>query len=253
MRAPIPAATVTTTAMPASAVYAAVRSGCSAGLLELLLSHGADPDQPGPDGRSPFTLAAVEGRADLADLLLRYGANDDSTDTDRFLAACQRADRAAVQQQLTQDPGLSGRLTGEQQAAALILAADVGHTEALALMLDLGFPVGARDGDDGATALHAAAYHGSADVVRLLLARGADLEARDATWDSPPLDWAIVGSGERPAGNPRPDWIAVVQVLLEAGASTAGVTLSPDDPKPPSPEVAALLRQVMSPRAVTDQ
>ena len=172
---------------------------------------------------------------------------------DRFLAACQRADRAAVQQQLTQDPGLSGRLTGEQQAAALIRAADVGHTEALALMLDLGFPVGARDGDDGATALHAAAYHGSADVVRLLLARGADLEARDATWDSPPLDWAMVGSGERPAGNPRPDWIAVVQALLEAGASTAGVTLSPDDPKPPSPEVAALLRQVMSPRAVTDQ
>ena len=237
----------------ASAAYAAVRSGCSAGLLELLLSHGADPDQTGPDGRSPFTLATVEGRADLADLLLRYGAVDDSTDIDRFLAACQRADRAAVQQQLTQDPGLSGRLTGEQQAAALIRAADVGHTEALTLMLDLGFPVGARDGDDGATALHAAAYHGSADVVRLLLARGADLEARDATWDSPPLDWAMVGSGERPAGNPRPDWIAVVQALLEAGASTAGVTLSPDDPKPPSPEVAALLRQVMSPRAATDQ
>jgi Ankyrin repeats (many copies) len=119
-------------------------------------------------------------------------------------------------------------------------------------MLDLGFPVGAHDGDDGATALHAAAYHGSADVVRLLLARGADLEARDATWDSPPLDWALVGSGERPGGNPSPDWIAVVQVLLEAGASTAGITLSPDDPKPPSPEVAALLRQAMSPRAVTD-
>jgi ankyrin repeat protein len=224
-----------------------VRSGCSAELLELLLSHGADQDQPGPDGRSPFTLAAVEGRADLADLLLRYGAVDDSTDTDRFMAACQRADRAAVQRQLTQDPGLSGRLTGEQQAAALIRAADVGHTEAVALMLDLGFPVGAHDSDDGATALHAAAYHGSAEVVQLLLARGADLEARDATWDSPPLEWAMVGSGERPADNPRPDWIAVVQALLEAGASTAGLTLSPDDPKPPSPEVAALLRQAMSP------
>ena len=112
-------------------------------------------------------------------------------------------------------------------------------------MLDLGFAVDARDGDnDGATALHAAAYHGSADAVRLLLARGADLEARDTTYDSTPLDWAAVGSGERPATNRSPDWIATVQALLDAGASTEEITLSPDAQKPPSPEVAALLRSI---------
>jgi hypothetical protein len=44
----------------------------------------------------------------LADLLLRYGAVDDSTDTDRLLAACQRADQAAVTALLAQDPGLPG-------------------------------------------------------------------------------------------------------------------------------------------------
>jgi hypothetical protein len=33
-----------------------------------------------------------------------------------------------------------------------------------------------------------------------------------------------------------------VQALLDAGASLDGLTLSPDDPKPPSEEVAALLR-----------
>ena len=114
-------------------------------------------------------------------------------------------------------------------------------------MLDLGFPVGARGGDHGGTALHAAAYCGSAGAVRLLLDRGANLEARDATWNSPPLDWAAVGSGERPATNPRPDWIATVAALLEAGASTEGITLSPDEPKQPSPDVAALLRQARRP------
>ena len=72
---------------PASAAYEVVRSGCSAELAELMLAHGADPDRPGPDGRSPYTLAILQGRADLADLLRRYGAVDDSTDTDRFLAA----------------------------------------------------------------------------------------------------------------------------------------------------------------------
>jgi hypothetical protein len=231
---------------PASAVWEAVQSGCSAELLDLLLAHGAKPSRPGQGGRSAYTLARVQGRDDLADLLLRYGAVDDSTDTDRLLAACQRADQAAVTALLAQDPGLSARLGEAQQAAALIRAADTGHPAALALMLDLGFPVDARGGDDdGGTALHAAAYSGSADAVRLLLDRGADLDARDATWDSPPLDWAAVGSGERPVTSRRPDWIATVQALLEAGASTDNITLSPDEPKQPSPEVATLLRQAM--------
>jgi ankyrin repeat protein len=235
---------------PAAAVYAAVRAGCSAELIELLLVHGADPDQPGPDGRPPYILATVQGRADLVGLLRRYGAADDTdslADTDRLLAALQHADRAAVGEQLAQDPGLPGRLGEEQQAAALIHAAETGHTAALRLMLDVGFGVNAHGADDRGTALHAAAYAGSADAVRLLLDRGADLAARDGTWDSPPLDWAMVGSGERPATNPRPDWIATVQALLDAGASTQDITLSPDQPKPPSPEIAALLRQAMSP------
>jgi ankyrin repeat protein len=213
----------------------------------LLLAHGAEPGRPGPDGRSPYTLARLEGRDDLADVLLRYGAADDTTDTDRLLAALQHADRAAVTEQLAEDPGLPGRLTDEQRAAALTRAAEAGHAAALALMLDLGFPVSLRDGgNNGATALHAAAYHGSAGAVRLLIDRGADLEARDTTYDSPPLDWAAVGSGERPRRNPSPDWIATVQALLDAGASTADITLSPDDPKPPSPEVAALLRRAIT-------
>ena len=232
---------------PASAAYEAVRHGGSAELLESLLAHGADPGRPGPDGRSPYTLASLQGRDDLAGVLLRYGAADDTSDTDRFLAALQHADQDAVREQLARDPGLLDRLTPEQRAAALTRAAEAGHAAALALMLDLGIPVNARDGEnDGATALHAAAYHGSDGAVRLLLARGADLEARDATYDSPPLDWAIVGSGERPRANPDADWIATVQALLDAGAATAEITLSPDDPKPPSPEVAALLRGVMS-------
>jgi ankyrin repeat protein len=233
---------------PASAAYEAVRHGCSAELVELLLAHGAEPGRPGSDGRSPYTLARLQGRDDLADILLRYGAADDTTDIDRFLAGLQHADQAAVQEQLAQDHGLLDRLTVEQQAAALTRAAETGHAAALALMLDLGFPVDARDGDnDGATPLHAAAYHGSADAVRLLLARGADLEARDTTYDSTPLDWAAVGSGERPGTNPRPDWTAAIQALLDAGASTESITLSPDEPKQPSPEVAALLKQATIP------
>jgi ankyrin repeat protein len=226
---------------PTPAVYAAVRADCATDLVELLLAHGAEPDLPGPDGRSPHALATSEGRADLAALLRRYGAADDATEIDRFLSACQRADRAEVQRQVTRDPGLPGRLTAEQQGEAIVRAAEAGQTAAVGLMLDQGFPVGAR-GEDGGTALHAAAYSGSADTVRLLIDRGADLEARDTTWDSIPLDWAAVGSGERPASNPRADWVATVRALIEAGSSIEGITLSADEPKQPSADVAELLR-----------
>ena len=120
-------------------------------------------------------------------------------------------------------------------------AAEAGNEPAVSLMLDLGFPIDVRR-DDGATALHAAAYAGSAPVVRLLLDRGADPEAPDGQWESPALEWAVIGSGFRPKTSPHPDWITTVRVLIEAGASTQGLSLSPDAQKPPSPEVAELLR-----------
>lgn len=226
---------------PSAAVYAAVTAGCSTELVELLLAHGAEPGAPGPGGRSPHAVATAQGRADLAALLRRYGADDDATSIDRFLSACQRADLADVRQQVARDAGLPGRLTAEQQGEAIQHASAAGHTAAVRLMLDLGFPIEARGGD-GNTALHTAAYAGSADSVRLLIDRGADVEARDTHWDSTPLEWAAVGSGERPASNPRPDWVATVRALIEAGASIGGITLSADDPKPPSAAVAEFLR-----------
>lgn len=225
---------------PASVVYAAVDAPTE--LVELLLSHGARPDGPGPDGRSPMALASVRGRPDLAELLARHGARDDTTASERFVAACMRADRAAAEAQVAGDPGLIDRLD-ETERAALVQAAGAGNIAAVALMLDLGIPIGSRSSrDDGATALHVAAWTGSAEVVTLLIERGADLEAPDTTFQSSPLGWAIVGSGERPRSNPSPDWIATVRTLLDAGASIQAITLSPDDAKPPSAEVAQLLR-----------
>jgi hypothetical protein len=180
------------------------------------------------------------GRADIVQLLEQHGAGAGVTGTDRFLSACRQEDHAEAERLMRHNPGLTGQLSSADHAA-LVEAAGQGRAGAVRLMLDAGFPLDAR-GEDGATALHAAAYSGSASTVRLLLDRGADIEARDTSWDSTPLDWAKIGSGERPRDNPSPDWIATVRTLIEAGASTAEVTLSPDDLKPPSSEIAELLR-----------
>lgn len=226
---------------PLAPVYAAVRFGCPADLVELLLERGGDPDASAADGTSAYRLAVRHGRADLADLLQRHGARDTATAIDRLLDACLRADRQAVNRLLLDHPGLTDRLT-DADHAALVRAADHGNADAVGLMLDLGFPIDTRtheDGDgNGATALHAAAGAGSVHVVRLLLDRGADIDARDTTWHSPPLHWATVGSGLRLGNAPHPDWTATTQALIAAGASLDGAWI---DGKPPSPEVAQLL------------
>lgn len=237
-RQPIPAdsmAEVDPSTPPVPAVYAAIEFDCGSELIELLLRHGADPVE---GGRSSYRLAVRRARTDLMPVLRRFGAEDDATATDHLLGACLRADRAEAQRILGEHPGLLDRLTGEERAT-IAHAADRGDADAVALMLDLGFPIDARVGDDGITVLHAAAASGSAGTVRLLIRRGADLEARDATWDSTPLVWATVGSGLNLGHDPGPDWPATVQALIDAGASTEDAWVGG---KPPSDEVAAVLR-----------
>jgi ankyrin repeat protein len=227
---------------PVPPLAAAVELDAGPDLTGLLLAYGAAPDVPGWDGRTPYQQAVRTGQDQVAELLARHGASTTLTPADRFVGACRRADRAAAMAVLAATPNLIAQLTAEDHRI-LTDAASHGHTEAVRFMLDHGFPPGTRsEQDDGATALHLAAAAGSVSTVRLLLDRGADLEARDTSWDSTPLEWAIVGSGMQLGHAPDPDWPATVRVLLDAGASTDGIVRSPDDPKPPSPEVAALLR-----------
>jgi ankyrin repeat protein len=228
---------------PIGAVAAAIECDCSAELIALLLKHGGDPNAPGRDGSSPVRLATRRGRTDVAELLARYGANDRATEVDRFLAACIHADRDQARRLLGDHPDLLGRLSDEDRGS-MIAAAGYGDIEAVRLMLELGFPVTTRAGEHGCTALHAAALSGSAELIRLLIDAGADLEARDATWNSTPLDWAVVGSGlgrgdANSRHNPHADFVATVRTLIDAGASLEDIRPSPD--KPPSSDVLALL------------
>ncbi len=209
----------------------------SPAVVEALLAAGADPNTVGRDGLSARRIAVRRGRDDVAAVLTRYGAVDDATDTDRLLGVCRRGDRQEARRLLAEYPDLPGRLIRDDHAA-FVDAAEYAGVGPVALMLDLGFPVGVYRSVDGATALHAASYAGRLDVVRLLLDRGADIDTTDRQWGSTPLAWATVGSGERPAYSPDGDWPATVSLLLAAGASRDGAWVGG---KPPSDEVAVLL------------
>src|SRR6185437_4334007 len=208
--------------------------------VAILLAGGADPDAPGPDGRSARRRALAAGVAATVELL--GGGGDDPVA--RLLEAILTGDGDAARDLAAADPGLVDRLEPADQAA-LVAAAEHGNLASVGLMLELGFPIEARRAgtdEDGATALHAAAYAGATDTVALLLDHGADLGARDTRWQSQPLEWALVGSGEAPDSAPAPDWVATVTLLLDAGASLDDVTFNPDEPKQPSPAVLELLR-----------
>jgi ankyrin repeat protein len=208
--------------------------------VAVLLAAGADPDALGPDGRSARRRALTAGVAATVELLGGGGADP----VDRLLEAIITGDGGAARGLAAADPGLVDRLEPADRAA-LVAAAEHGNLVSVGLMLELGFPIEARReaiDEDGATALHAAAYAGAAETVALLLDHCADLSARDARWQSQPLEWALVGSGEAPDRAPAPDWVATVALLLDAGASLDGVTFDPDEPKQPSPAVLELLR-----------
>jgi hypothetical protein len=206
----------------------------------VLLAAGADPDAPGPDGRAARRRALTAGVAATVELL--GGGGDDPVD--RLLEAIVSGNRDAARSLSAADPGLVDRLEPAERAA-LVSAAEHGNAASVGLMLELGFPIDARreaTDDDGATALHAASWAGSTDTVALLLDHGADLSARDTRWHSQPLEWALVGSSEAPDSAPAPDWVATVTLLLDAGASLDAITVNPDDPKQPSVAVLELLR-----------
>ncbi|MGH2852114.1 MAG: ankyrin repeat domain-containing protein [Solirubrobacteraceae bacterium] len=208
--------------------------------VRLLLEAGADLGRYQSDGEQPASAlyqAVTSGApAEIVALLREHGAERHTSDTELFLLACLSADRDTA-------VARSDRLADADQGA-IVSAAEAGNIRALELMLELGFAIDAR-GDFGATPLHAAAYGGSAEAVPLLLARGADIEARDTNWNATPVGWALVGSGAQPRNNPAPDWVATVQALIDAGASIKEQTLTPDDPTPPSEEVARLVRQYL--------
>jgi ankyrin repeat protein len=212
-------------------------ASCGVDVVEPLLAAGADPNALGTDHRSAIRRAVRKGNNDVARLLRRHGARDDTTEVDNFLGACLRADRGAANQLLSVAPGLPRRLTPED-LGTLVDAAEYADPAAVRLMLDLGFPIGGRREDDGATALHAAAYAGRLAVVALLLERGADVRAQDGQWGASALAWATVGSGGAPRYTRDADWIGTVRTLLAAGSPVDDAWI---DGKPPSEEVAAYL------------
>jgi ankyrin repeat protein len=153
--------------------------------------------------------ATLLGYDEIVELLLRR-----ASPTQRLLAACAKADRAAAEVVVASHPGVVAGLRPDQMR----LISDKAHandTAAVALMLDLGFDARVS-GPDYADALHWAAFQSNADMVRLLLRYDPPIGVREASHGGTPLDWCVYGSVCGWAHDTG-DFATTVRLLLDAG------------------------------------
>jgi ankyrin repeat protein len=149
------------------ALHHSLARGNATALIETLTHYGADPSLGAPNhqDRSATALAARLGRVDALELFARRGAAIELRGDDAFFEALARADPTALQASVAADPGIVERLAS-QEAETVTTLAGAGNTPAVALALDLGFPL-------PADALPTAVWRERTDTVRLLLSRGA--------------------------------------------------------------------------------
>ena len=160
-------------------------AGVQVALIDLLVDHGASVEPHGSGNwMSPLQTALIFGFTEAARALVRRGAKVD------LASAAGLGSLESVR-----------GATGEERERAFALAAQLGQTAAVRLLLDAGVdpdrfnPAGMHA---HATALHHAALYGHLDVVRLLVERGARLDIHDRLWHATPLGWAEHG-GQREA------------------------------------------------------
>ncbi|MDF2836571.1 MAG: Ankyrin [Paenibacillus sp.] len=158
----------------------------------------------------PLYLAAQLGHDAMVELMLSHSSVEQ-----RLLLACMRADRGTADRLIKKYPGIVQSLSPEEQSI-LADAAWNHRTDAVRLMLELGFHVDARRVESSATALHLAAAQGDDNIVCLLIEHGASVEVLHE-FGGAPLNSCVWGSLH--IRNPNGDYAAVAERLIQAGAT----------------------------------
>jgi ankyrin repeat protein len=129
--------------------------------IRTLVRQGADVNAAQGDGMTALHWAAMNGSAEMAELLLHAGASVHS-------------------------------VTRLGTYTPLHLAAKEGHAAVVQSLLTGGADPKAVTSTGGATALHMAAQNGDMATVSALISGGADVNAREKTWGHTPLMFAAL-------------------------------------------------------------
>jgi hypothetical protein len=150
-----------------------------------LLEHGAHATAPHSySKRNLHTEALLGGFAELAQLLLDFGAQPERLDdVHAFQAACMSGDRETASRLLAAHPEYR-RFPGPMYQAA-----DRDRVDVAEMLLELGVSPDVEHG--GWTALHSTAHNNAVRVAKLLIERGATIDIREKKYHSTPLGHAV--------------------------------------------------------------
>ncbi len=207
-----PSAVATKSADGGSLMHIAVNNG-EIEIVKMLLTANCDLRVVDQAGLSPLGRALTRKRMDVAEMLRQHGATENLFD-----AVCS-GDFKTASALLEQDESMVSA-TNNAGICPTELAASLGHSDILKLLLDKGASVDVLDVHNKMTLLHLAALANKTNTVRLLIQRGADLEARDR-YGFTALHWAAMQGatetatlllenkanpnvGVLPSGNARP-------------------------------------------------
>ncbi len=168
-------------------------------VVEVLLAHGAAVNLRDGDGRNALMLAAMNGHEQVVQALVADGA-------DVGLIEAALLGNISVLETLIKT---GGPVHSDQMDTALWWAAGRGQNGSVAVLLDGGADVDARQAQ-GKTALINAAMWGRVETVDLLLQHGATVDAVDGQGKTALL-WSQDASQGREVG--------IVRTLLRFGAS----------------------------------
>jgi ankyrin repeat protein len=203
----------------------AIRRRRSRRHVEALLRAGADPSARTPSGVGAYRLALQFGLGEVAELLQATGEAAPMSEAEEFVAACARGDEAEARRIRARRPDLPGSLPQAQLRLLPDMTAE-GGDEGARLMVTLGWPIAVRGGDWDASALNLAVFRGNAGLTRFLLEHGATWTEQHGHGDnvSGTLGWA--SCNEPVAGG---DWVGCAQALLDHGMP--GAKPDPRDPE----------------------
>jgi ankyrin repeat protein len=159
-------------------------------VAQLLLKMGADPSIGDNENSQPIHLAAVSGSIPILDLLLKKGVDIETKDINLMtplLFAISRG-QAEMSKHLI-EIGADVKAKSITGLTALHMSTISGNVEIMSLLVKKGAKVNTST-EQGFTPLHTAASYGKTDAVKFLVENGADINA-ETKESAQPLAWAV--------------------------------------------------------------
>ncbi|XP_040003483.1 ankyrin repeat domain-containing protein 50 [Xiphias gladius] len=145
------------------------------GMATLLIEKGGVPlESRDSEGRTVLHVASWQGCVEMVDLLLKHGANPNAQDTEGRppIHSVAWTGHAEAGHRLLEASGVNIDLACHQGATALSIAAQVGHVNIVAMLLDRGANPDHMD-KYGRSPVKVAGKHRHFNIVRLLESYGA--------------------------------------------------------------------------------